>query len=74
MNNENREPSIEELDAVNGARMSLGPITRVPVPAGPSKYVGQGDTIDTIPWGGHPGDGSWGIVNNNLPGLGPMGN
>ena len=36
--------------------------------------VGQGDTIDGIPWGGKPGDGSWGTVNGNLPGAGNWGN
>ena len=29
--------------------------------------LGQGE-VDGIPWGGAPGDGSWGTVNNNLPG------
>ena len=28
--------------------------------------LGAGE-VDGIPWGGKPGDGSWGIVNNNLP-------
>jgi hypothetical protein len=36
--------------------------------------VGQGDTIDGIPWGGSAGDGSWGTVNGNLPGAGNWGN
>lgn len=36
--------------------------------------VGQGDTIDGIPWGGKAGDGSWGTVNGNLPGAGEWGN
>jgi hypothetical protein len=53
-------------------------VGRVPMPNCPGgcikRNVGQGDTIDGIPWGGHPGDGSWGIVNNNLPGKGPYGN
>jgi hypothetical protein len=57
---------------------------RVPMPKCPDgcirTNVGEGDTIDSIPWGGHPGngyqpgDGSWGTVNNGLPGKGAMGN
>jgi hypothetical protein len=56
----------------------------IPMPNCPGgcfkKNVGEGDTIDGIPWGGHPGngyqpgDGTWGTVNNNLPGKGPYGN
>jgi hypothetical protein len=66
-----------ELDVVCGARVSLanllGSAYHGPrVATGGS--VGGGDTIDGIPWGGQPGDGSWGVVNNNLPGNGPWGN
>jgi hypothetical protein len=59
-------------------------VGRVPMPNCPGgcikKNVGEGDTIDGIPWGGQPGngyqpgDGSWGTVNNGLPGKGSMGN
>jgi hypothetical protein len=60
-------------------------VGRVPMPSCPGgcirKNVGQGDTIDGIPWGGQPvgtpaapGDGSWQTNNSNLPGKGPYGN
>jgi hypothetical protein len=74
-NNEICELSVDELDAVSGGKISL---VNTPGYHGPKIQsggtVGGGDTIDTIPWGGHPGDGSWGIVNSNLPGAGNWGN
>ena len=72
LNNEIGELSIDELEAVSGGRMNLARYRRPTVELG--GRVGGGDTIDTIPWGGSPGDGSWGVVNNNLPGGGPWGN
>jgi len=75
LNNEIGELSAYELEAVSGGRLNLGQFAWY---HGPRLHqggrVGGGDTIDGIPWGGSPGDGSWGIVNNNLPGGGPWGN
>ncbi|HEY7842327.1 MAG TPA: hypothetical protein VID30_01445 [Bradyrhizobium sp.] len=70
-----RELNISELEAVSG-----GAYNRANIPGyhGPTiakgGEVGGGDTIDGIPWGGHSGDGSWGYVNNALPGAGNWGN
>ena len=75
LNNEICELNVDELEAVSGGRISL---VNTPGYHGPKRQtggtVGGGDTIDGIPWGVAPGDGSWGIVNNNLPGGGPWGN
>jgi len=75
LSNEIRELSAYELEAVSGGRLNLGQFAWY---HGPRPHqggtVGGGDTIDGIPWGGAPGDGSWGTVNNNLPGGGPWGN
>jgi hypothetical protein len=61
------ELTIGDLNcAVGGMRVNPH---RPALPRVPG-YVGQGDTVDTIPWGGAPGDGSWGILNDNLPGNG----
>ena len=61
-------------------------VGRVPPPSCPGgcikKNVGQGDTIDNIPIGSqpgdgtplNPGDGAWGTNNGNLPGKGAYGN
>ena len=74
-NNAVRELSLSDLDAVSG-----GAFNRANIPGyhGPTiskgGTVGQGDTIDGIPWGGQPGDGSWQTVNGNLPGAGNWGN
>ena len=74
-NNVVRELSLNDLDAVSG-----GAFNRANIPGyhGPTiskgGTVGQGDTIDGIPWGGQPGDGSWQVVNGNLPGAGNWGN
>jgi hypothetical protein len=69
------ELTLGDLDAASGGRLNLADL---PGYHGPTLQkggtVGGGDTIDGIPWGGQPGDGSWGIVNNNLPGGGPWGN
>jgi hypothetical protein len=69
------ELHLNDLDAVNGGMRSRindpgyhGPTLQAPT------TVGGGDTIDGIPWGGKPGDGSWGTVNGNLPGAGNWGN
>jgi hypothetical protein len=70
-----RELSLNDLDAVSG-----GAFNRANIPGyhGPTinkgGTVGGGDTIDGIPWGGQPGDGSWQTVNGNLPGAGNWGN
>lgn len=75
LSNEIGELSADELETVSGGRINLA---NFPGYHGPTLSkggtVGGGDTIDGIPWGGAPGDGSWGIVNNNLPGGGPWGN
>jgi hypothetical protein len=67
--------SKAEIQMIGGGMINLG---NTPGYRGPKLMkggtVGAGDTIDGIPWGGSPGDGSWGIVNNNLPGGGPWGN
>jgi hypothetical protein len=74
-NNVVRELSLNDLDAVSG-----GAFNRANIPGyhGPTinkgGTVGGGDTIDGIPWGGQPGDGSWQTVNGNLPGAGNWGN
>ncbi len=61
-----------EISVVSGAMINLA---NSPAYHGPTlNKANTSDTIDTIPWGGHPGDGSWGTVNNNLPGGGPWGN
>jgi hypothetical protein len=75
LNNEIRGLSMDELESVCGARINLAnnPGYHGPKAKSPGT-VGGGDTIDGIPWGGAPGDGSWGTVNNNLPGGGPWGN
>ena len=74
-NDEICELSLGQLEAVSGGRINLA---NTPGYHGPKLQtggtVGGGDTIDGIPWGGSPGDGSWGTVNNNLPGGGPWGN
>jgi hypothetical protein len=74
-NNEIFELSVDELEAASGGRINLG---NIPGYNGPKLQqggtVGSGDTIDGIPFGGKPGDGSWGVVNDNLPGGGPWGN
>jgi len=61
--NEIRELSADELGAVSGGRINLA---NNPGYHGPKLReggtVGGGDTIDGIPWGGSPGDGSWGVV------------
>ena len=63
--------SDAELDHVSGGRISLA---NIPNSGQPQAQVfggpGAGDTIDGIPWGGKPGDGSWQTVNGNLPGGG----
>jgi hypothetical protein len=70
-----RELSLNDLNAVSG-----GAFNRANIPGyhGPTinkgGTVGGGDTIDGIPWGGQPGDGSWQTVNGNLPGAGNWGN
>ncbi|GGI34339.1 hypothetical protein [Bradyrhizobium guangdongense] len=53
--------NLANSPAYHGIRISKEPGT-----------VGQGDTIDGIPWGG--GEGSWGTFNGNLPGAGNWGN
>ncbi len=55
--------NLANSPAYHGIRISKDPGT-----------VGQGDTIDGIPWGGTSGDGSWGTFNGNLPGAGNWGN
>ena len=69
------ELSMNSLDGISGGRVSLAntPGYRGPKPK-TGGSVGEGDTIDGIPWGGQPGDGSWQTVNGNLPGAGPWGN
>jgi hypothetical protein len=69
-----------------GHRLRNITVGRVPPPSCPGgcikKNVGQGDTIDGIPWGSqpgngtplNPGDGAWGTNNGNLPGKGAYGN
>jgi hypothetical protein len=75
LNYDNGELGMDELEAVCGARINLANFPGYHGPrAKPPGTVGGGDTIDGIPWGGAPGDGSWGVVNNNLPGGGPWGN
>jgi hypothetical protein len=66
-----------ELDAVSGGRN----IIPIPLHSDPlAKTVGAGDTIDTNPWGDGTVfsptalPGSWGTMNNSLPGGGPWGN
>jgi hypothetical protein len=70
-----RTLNIGELDAVRGAAYNLG---NIPGWHGPkldkAGTVGSTDTIDGIPFGGKPGDGSWAYVNNALPGIGNWGN
>jgi hypothetical protein len=71
-----RELDDSEIDAVSGARINLAnsPAYHGPTISKSPGTLGQGDTIDGIPWGGKPGDGSWQTVNGNLPGQGPWGN
>jgi hypothetical protein len=75
MRNEIRELRFGELDAVSGGMRNRA---NDPGYHGPTiskgGEVGGGDTIDGIPWGGTSGDGSWGVVNGNLPGAGNWGN
>jgi hypothetical protein len=64
LSNEIRELSLDELEAVSGARINLGQFAwfHGPRPHAPGT-VGGGDTIDTNM-----------EVNSNLPGAGPWGN
>jgi hypothetical protein len=64
-----------ELDVVSGGMQNLGnSLAYHGITIAKEGSVGGGDTIDGIPWGGVPGDGSWQTVNGNLPGGGPWGN
>jgi hypothetical protein len=75
MTNFSSELSLNDLDAVSGGMRNRA---NDPGYHGPTinkgGTVGGGDTIDGIPWGGTSGDGSWGVVNGNLPGAGNWGN
>lgn len=62
-----RELTAQELEVVSGGRAYLPNAINYPTMKEPG-CVGEGDTIDTIPWGGKKGDGSWGTVDGNLPG------
>jgi hypothetical protein len=69
------EWNLNELEAVSGGAFNRANITGYHGPTiSKGGEVGGGDTIDGIPWGGHPGDGSWGVVNGNFPGAGNWGN
>ena len=73
--NEVRELALDSLAGVSGGMWNRA---NQPGYHGPTLSaggtVGQGDTIDGIPWGGQSGDGSWQTVNGNLPGAGNWGN
>ena len=68
-NSEVRELSVNELEAVSGGAFNRAnnPTYRGPT-LSEGGTVGGGDTINGIPWGGKPGDGSWGVVNDKIPG------